>query len=222
MWPSDSIHLRKSLNVPVNKARKLRNLKSQNIGSSSTATAPDVRRVPASRLSFFPQGSLPDVDTVVANTRRPRISGPSNSSNSRLSRISQTSNPSSIFSSLPRVFPISKDAIMSRLSFDSGGTPPTKGGQEHEMGLVGKDPKIRSRRRHRDMGTDSKTTSRTDEGLCDGKQTRSRNYDGYRIGGEDRERASTVVRTSQLEPSPGMLVPVLGQKRAKGEQRLDL
>ena len=74
-------------------------------------------------------------------------------------------------------------------------------------------------RRDRDTGTDSKTTSHMgNQGLRDGKQTRSRNYDGYRIG--DRERASTVIRTSQLEPSPEMLVPVLAQKRAKGEQGL--
>lgn len=78
--------------------------------------------------------------------------------------------------------------------------------------------------RHRDIGMDSKTTSRMgDQGLRDGKQTRSRNYDGYRIGEEERERASSkAIRTSQLEPSPEMLVPVLGQKGAKGERRLGL
>ena len=113
---------------------------------------------------------------------------------------------------------------MSRLSLDSGGTPP-KEEQEHEMGVVGGDSgvnDIRSSvsRRHRGIGTDSRTTNRMgDRDLGDGKQTRSRNYDGYRIGEEERERASTVIRTSQLEPSPEMLVPgVLGQKRAKGEK----
>ena len=61
-----------------------------------------------------------------------------------------------------------------------------------------------------------------DRALRDGKQARSRNYDGYRIGDEERERASTAIRTSQLEPSPEMLVPALGQKRAKGEPGLGL
>ena len=62
------------------------------------------------------------------------------------------------------------------------------------------------------------TTSRTtEEGLREGRWAGSRNYDAYRIA-EERERPSTVIRTSQLEPSPEMLVPVLGQKRVKGEQ----
>jgi hypothetical protein len=116
---------------------------------------------------------------------------------------------------------------MSRLSLDSGGTPP-KGEQEHEMGVVGRNSgvnEIRSSvsRRDRDIGMDSKTTNRVvNQGLRDRKQTRSRNYDGYRIGEEGSERASTVIRTSQLEPSPEMLFPVLGQKRAKGDQGLGL
>jgi len=116
---------------------------------------------------------------------------------------------------------------MSRLSLDSGGTPP-KGEQEHEMGEVGRKLGVNGTRsnvsrQYRDIGMDSKTTSRVgDQGLRDGKKTRSRNYDGYRIGEEGSERASMVIRTSQLEPSPEMLVPVLGQKRAKGEQGLGL
>lgn len=91
------------------------------------------------------------------------------------------------------------------------------------MGVVGRNTNfngVRSNvsRRHRDIGMDTKTTNRVgDQSLRDGKQTHSRNYDGYRIGEEERERASMVIRTSQLEPSPEMLVPVLGQKRAKGE-----
>jgi len=114
---------------------------------------------------------------------------------------------------------------MSRLSLDSGGTPP-KGEQEHEMGVVRRNSGVNDIRSHvsrrdRDMGMDSKTTSRMgNQGLRDRKKTRSRNYDGYRMGEREGERASTVVRTSQLEPSPEMLVPVLGQKRAKGEQGL--
>ena len=96
------------------------------------------------------------------------------------------------------------------------------------MGVVGRNScvnDIRSNvlRRDRDMGMNSKTTSRVgNQGLRDGKHTRSRDYDGYRIGGEESERASTVIRTSQLEPSAEMLVPVLEQKRAKGERGLGL
>jgi hypothetical protein len=92
------------------------------------------------------------------------------------------------------------------------------------MGVVGRYSRASGTRssvsrQHGDIGMDTKTTNRMgDQCLRDGKQTRSRNYDGYRIGEEDRERASTVVRTSQLEPSPEMLVPALGQKRARGEQ----
>jgi hypothetical protein len=147
MWPSDSIHLRKSLNIPVGKASKLRQLnadapmEAQRTGSSSSTASlealPDVRRIPASHLSFFPQGTPSDADTVVTDTRRPRISGQSNFGGSGLSSISPSPNSSSIFSTLPRAFPIAKDAIMSRLSLDSGGTPP-KEEQEHEMGVVGR------------------------------------------------------------------------------------
>ncbi|KAF9793215.1 hypothetical protein BJ322DRAFT_996314 [Thelephora terrestris] len=241
MWPSDSIHLRKSLNVPVNKASKLRKLnfdapiKGQKAASPSSSTAslettPDIRRVPASHLSFFPQGSPSDgplLGTVVTNSQRPPISGPLNSSSSALSPNSTSSNSSSIFSTFPRAFPIGKDAIISRLSLDSGGTPP-KEEQEHEMRVVGRTSSfndIRSNvsRRRRDVGLASKTTNHMEDlALRDGKQAHSRNYDGYRIGDGERERASAAIRTSQLEPSPEMQVPVLGQKRAKGERGLGL
>jgi len=235
MWPSDPIHLRKSLNVPINKASKLKQLSidasvdvQRTTSSSSVASLepiPDIRRIPASHLSFFPQGSpsyvSPD-DTVVTGTRRPRISGQFNSSDSGVSPISLSSNSSSIFSTLPRAFPIAKDAIMSRLSLDSGGTPPNEE-QEHEMGVVRRNSGVNdihsSSRQRRDGGVGPGTTSHTnDQDLRDGRMARSRNHDGYRIGEGERERALTVIRTSQLEPSPDMLVPVLGQKRVKGDR----
>jgi len=231
MWPSDSIHLRKFLNVPVNKASRLRQLNvdapaeaRRTSSSSSTASLealPDVRRIPASYLSFFPQGTPPDVshvDTVVTGTRRPRTLG-----GSGLLPLSPSPNSSSIFSTLPRAFPIAKDAIMSRLSLDSGGTPP-KEEQEHEMGVVGRNYGVNGipssvYLQGSDAGVGSGTASRAaEEGLREGRWTGSRNFDAYRIGEEERERASTVIRTSQLEPSPEMLVPVLGQKRARGER----
>jgi len=89
------------------------------------------------------------------------------------------------------------------------------------MGVVGRSSGVNGihSRQHRDGGADSGAAGHTsDQGLRDGRQTRSRNYDAYRIGEGERERASTVIRTSQLEPSPDMLVPGLGQKRAKGGQ----
>ena len=236
MWPSDSIHLRKSLNVPVSKASKLKHLdvgvpiEARRAGSSSSTasleTIPDIRRIPASHLSFFPHGPPsddPPIDTVVINPRRLGVSGRINSSGSGPSPISPSSNSPSIFSTLPRAFPIAKDAIMSRLSLDSGGTPPNEE-QEHEMGVVGRRSGVNGihsnvARPHRDGGTDSGAAGRTSgQSLRDGRQTRARNHDAYRIGEGERERASTVIRTSQLEPSPEMLVPGLGQKRAKGGQ----
>ncbi|KAF9653978.1 hypothetical protein BDM02DRAFT_3182405 [Thelephora ganbajun] len=241
MWPSDSIHLRRSLNVPVNKASKLKQLSvdgpmepqrtSPSSSTVSLATIPDIRWIPASHLSFFPQGSpsISPVDTVVTDAQHPYIPGRFSSSGSGLSPIPPSSNSSSIFSTLPRAFPIAKDVIMSRLSLDSVGTPP-KEEQEHEMGVVGRNSGVNGirpddSRQRRDVGTDSRTTSRTSgqaQGLRDRRETRPRNYDAYRIGEGRRERASTVIRTSQLEPSPEMLVPVLGQKRAKGEQEFGL
>jgi len=66
---------------------------------------------------------------------------------------------------------------------------------------------------------DTLTTSRAgDHGPRDGRQTRPRDYDAYRTADVERERASTVIRTSQLEPSPEMLVPALGQKRVQWDQ----
>ena len=234
MWPSDSIHLRKSLNVPVNKASKLKQLNanapadvqrtSPSPSSVSLETIPDIRRIPTSRLSFFPQGSTSDLspaDTVVTYPRRPRTPGRFDSSSSGKPSISPGTNSSSIFSTLPRAFPIAKDAIMSRLSLDSGGTPP-KEEQEHEMGVVRRNGGANGihssgSRQRRDVGTGSGVSLTSDQGLRDGRQTRSRNYEVYRAG-EERQRASTVIRTSQLEPSPEMLVPVLGQKWERGDQ----
>lgn len=105
---------------------------------------------------------------------------------------------------------------MSRLSLDSGGTPP-KEEQEHEMGVVGRISGVNGvnssgSRQRRDVGRTSRASD------YDLRETRPRNYDAYRTGEEQRERASTAIRTSQLEPSPEMLVPVLGQKRAQWDQ----
>jgi hypothetical protein len=236
MWPSDSIHLRKSLNVPVNKASKLKQLNADapadvqrtNPSSSSVSleTIPDIRRIPTSRLSFFPQGSTSDLspaDTVVTYPRRPRTPGRFDSSSSGKPPISSGANSPSIFSTLPRAFPIAKDAIMSRLSLDSGGTPPKEEQQEHEMGVVRRNGGANGihssgSRQRRDEGTGSGVSRTSDQGLRDGRQTRSRNYEVYRAGEEERQRASTVIRTSQLEPSPEMLFPVLGQKWERGDQ----
>jgi len=236
MWPSDSIHLRKSLNVPVNKASKLKRLnvdgpkEVQRTNSSSSMgqleIIPDIRRIPASHLSFFPQGSPSDVspaNTVVTMARRPRISRQLDSSNGRSLTLSPNTGPSSIFSTLPRAFPIAKDAIMSRLSLDSGGTPP-KEEQGHEMGVVGKnaganDTSSGGPGQRRGTGADPRTTGRTgDRDLRGGRQSRTRDYGAYSTEVEERERASTVIRTSQLEPSPEMLVPALGQKRVQLDQ----
>jgi len=114
---------------------------------------------------------------------------------------------------------------MSRLSLDSGGTPPNEE-QEHEMGVVRRNPGVNgmqsASRQRRDGGMHSGATTRaSDQGLRDGR-TASRNNDAYRIEEERRKRALTVIRTSQLEPSPEMLVPVLGQKWAKGDHESGL
>ena len=210
MWPSDSIHLRKSLNIPVNKASKLRQLdvdvsvEAQRTGpSSSTASLeaiPDIRRIPASHLSFFPQEPPSDVslaNTAVTKARRSHISGQFSSGDSGLSHTPSSSNSSSIFSTLPRAFPIAKDAIMSRLPLDSGGTPP-KEGQEHEMGVVGRNYGVNNRQRL-DVGVDSGTTGCTsDQGLREGRWVRSRNYDDAYGIGEERERASMVITSNYV------------------------
>lgn len=224
MWPTDSIHLRKFLNVPVNQASKLKQLdvEAQGTGPGSSTTSleatADIRRIPASHLSFFPQGSPSDgssIDRMVTGGRRHRTAGQTTLDGGGLPALPPNPNPSSIFSTLPRAFPIAKDAIMSRLSLDSGGTPP-KEEQEHEMGVVGRNRGINGEpldppRQGRDAGTNP-------ESLRQGRTSGSRNYDAYRTREEECERASMAIRTSQLEPSPEMLVPVLGQKRAKGER----
>lgn len=112
---------------------------------------------------------------------------------------------------------------MSRLSLDSGGTPP-KEEQGHEMGVVGRNAGVNdtysdgSGHRPRGAGADPRTTSRTSDRGPRGRQIRSPDYGVYRTGEEERERVSTVIRTSQLEPSPEMLVPALGQKRVQWDQ----
>ena len=201
MWPSDSIHLQKSLNISVNKTSKLRQLDVFFRGGSEDWTvlvdsvSRCIRKIPALHLLFFPQeppSDVPLANTVVTKARRSHISGQFSSGDGGLLHTPLSLNSSSIFSTLSRAFLITKDTIMSRLSLDSGGTPP-KEGQEHEMGVVGRNYGVNNWQRL-DVGVDSGTTGRTsDQGLHEGRWVCSHNYDDAYGIGEERECAPTVI-----------------------------
>ncbi|KAK7473219.1 hypothetical protein VKT23_001317 [Stygiomarasmius scandens] len=118
LWSSDSIHLRKTLFIPLDKATTANGPQSAlTSGRSDTINAlptmSTIRRVPASQLSFFPPSTLSIREPSIGSSSSPPVK-------SQHTRYATT--PNSSLNAILHALPIAastRDTIMARLSFDS-------------------------------------------------------------------------------------------------------
>ena len=197
LWSSDSIHLRKVLYIPLDKAKHhlpdLIDLRdSTPTDSTITPTSQlnsnfsTIRRIPASKLSFFP----------------PASSQPKQSRRTQSHDISQHTRTISTPSSYPSVF----TPLVSRLSFEST-TSSDDADQEHELDDVRRSP---SKSRAKFVSASSRVGDRRpmrptlsgDLFTLDDKVTTN----------DKSPVTPTRIRTMQPEPQPDMLIPKSREK----------
>ncbi|KAF8236048.1 hypothetical protein L208DRAFT_1391487 [Tricholoma matsutake] len=148
LWASDSIHFRKALYIPLEKASRAPQLqKDYNlISATPSEDSPNpmeavddisphstdkeslsnehdvrtIRRIPASQLSFFPPPSLKDTMDVSAHpSPRARVTpAPDRPSYQTHNRLASSPSLTSILTALP-IAASTRDTIIARLSFDS-------------------------------------------------------------------------------------------------------
>lgn len=185
--------------------------------------------MPASRLSYFPPTSQIHSDelggTSISGTF-PRRHKPSENGSypstieawnpsSRVHPQGTFPNITSLFSAFPTAVSSPREGIISRLSLDSNRTSgtPSSDGQEHEMDEM----ETSSFRRTQDL--DVHRNPAPAEGLRPSIQARRSTSSGYlnsQYVAEGISITSTpVVRTSQLEPSPDMRLPMIVRKKSK-------
>jgi hypothetical protein len=146
LWTSDSIHFRKVLYIPLEKASRARKLQTDYNLLSTTPqeeqpnpmeTANDIathvmdkdvlstehhvgtiRRIPASHLSFFPPPSLKDSVEVPTQSHNLVTPAPDRPSSRTHNRAVSSPSLTSILTALP-IAASTRDTIIARLSFDS-------------------------------------------------------------------------------------------------------
>ncbi|KAF5325743.1 hypothetical protein D9611_000390 [Ephemerocybe angulata] len=275
LWTSDSIHLRKILYIPIDRAKRAHEYltEAQDItsmpsaqenatdspppgngsltfsptlalsspaGSTSDATTPEIRKIPASQLSFFPPSTQPSRTTTPSGTPSPSTTeftgagqrAPYLKSSNPATRTGAS--PAHSLTSLLTALPIAastRDEIVSRLSFDSVSSsysdkPRSRAGSDEERGHEMNDV---TKGRH-DLEPESPSTQTLRPYFSDGiplssnlKANGSSNPRPHRSH-DARPLLSTsppssyvaqqiqnpYVRTQQLEPSPGMQLPSKG------------
>ncbi|KAF9462461.1 hypothetical protein BDZ94DRAFT_731421 [Collybia nuda] len=149
MWSSDSIHMRKHLYIPLEKANRWRQKDGILISISPVEERPDpledpdvggsgrhgsvlsdslslgvetIRRIPASHLSFFPPASRTKPSTPVRHSPYMDPRTASTSHKPYLNHGRHASSPSHSLTSILTALPIAastRDTIIARLSFDS-------------------------------------------------------------------------------------------------------
>ncbi|KAI5889183.1 uncharacterized protein SCHCODRAFT_02509637 [Schizophyllum commune H4-8] len=223
MWANDSIHLRKVLYIPIDKASRLP--KSCDIPSDDNPSRsnpelsitpadgpiPDIpghatlRRIPTSRLSYFPPQS--------PSSLSPRTSLDSSFPQPLQRHARSSTTPASTSSSPPTMASL-LNAFPIRLSFESTTSTSTTDSEEHvELTDV--------KRSHRKK---SSATLRYNAraGLSDAPQLSNGHalpQAGLPVPAPAPTPASLVgspgrrVRTSQMEPEPGMMVPPPASRR---------
>ncbi|KAL1745676.1 hypothetical protein HDZ31DRAFT_35898 [Schizophyllum fasciatum] len=226
MWTNDTIHLRKVLYIPIDKASRIPQLAVATPKDAPSRSNPEVhitpanesglggagqatlRRVPASRLSYFP----PQSPSFISPRTSLDSSFPApfhKHARSSTAPASSSSSPPTI-SSLLNAFPI-------RLSFESTTSASTTDSEEHvELADV-----RRPRRRKSSStfthdhprkvgGASGQSDGRSLSGDAEPRPTPTSNIQGSSLGRR--------VRTSQMEPVPGMTVPT-SASRIRGSAR---
>ncbi|KAJ6629473.1 hypothetical protein B0H10DRAFT_1366365 [Mycena sp. CBHHK59/15] len=151
LWPSDPIHLRKVLYIPLDKTSRAQEfaptpllISTEGIeqpqdqfpspshpdNCDNLASVSTIRRIPASQLSFFPPPARPQQQAPSPGSPSelpPRTKHP-HSRHARYITMPVSSSPpagspalTSILTALP-IQPSTRDTIIARLSFDSAGT----------------------------------------------------------------------------------------------------
>lgn len=240
LWTSDSIHLRKVLHIPLTKAAKLKHLEdihSHRIDIQAAAdpfsnepSSMNIHRVPASRLSYFPSTSRvnsvnSDDDASNFGTFPYHFEPPENGGYRNTVKIPNPStsihqqsvfpNITSLFSAFPQSLPSPREGIISRLSLDSNGTSgtPSSDGQEHEMDEL--DTSFRPTHAPKPL-KGSVSAERARRPAQTARNTSSGPHNQQYTAEEEFSISSTpVVRTSQLEPSLDMHLPVIVRKKSK-------
>ncbi|KIY70632.1 carbohydrate-binding module family 50 protein [Cylindrobasidium torrendii FP15055 ss-10] len=225
LWTTDTIHLRKILYIPLDKASKAKALLLQDPSIMITAPMAEdpqepaspvakgtIRRVPVSELSYFPPAStklLPKKHIMSGSPPLPHTphqryaSSPSTSINQPTS-----STPPSSFSTFLSAFS-GRDTIMGRLSLDS---PRSERSSPTEEMLPLDD--VPSYRHSEDSDRTPRprfSSYRASYTELD-PETKSVFGPGSIALADVKETKSMRIRTNQLEPSPGMLLPSLSSK----------
>jgi hypothetical protein len=216
LWAADSIHLRRVLYIPLEKSSQLANLAPPSAADTTTdgvvsssappPSTPEIRRVPASELSFFPPPSssrsmlpaasmpnLPSYRSVSQTLPRP-FRAPMTGATTPLSALFPS--PAPTLSSLLQALPIPKplNRAPPRRSFDSArsGSSPTSttlSDQEHELADV-------SRRTSPERFSQRTPTPRP-------RRARVPEYSQ-----DSPELQPTSVVRNQMAPQPAMQVPL--------------
>ncbi|TRM70202.1 hypothetical protein BD626DRAFT_391804 [Schizophyllum amplum] len=224
MWTNDSIHLRRSLYIPIEKASRIPKSPASPFPSAETSSPgagaenalssdltghATLRRIPAARLSYFPpQPSSISARPSLDSTLRPplamstRHSLDSTPPNAMRKHIRAATTPSFAASSPPTIGSL-LNALPVRLSLDSTTSGSTTDSEEHvELTDV-----IHSRRR------------KSSSTLKPGEATRS--SDVVKTDDTTSATARTSpgrrIRTLQMEPEPGMVVPPVSRQRSEAK-----
>ncbi|KAJ7071929.1 peptidoglycan-binding LysM domain protein [Mycena amicta] len=244
LWSSDSIHLRKVLYIPLDKTSRAKELAPPPLlipteeDKDQTPTSPtpidsagsaSIRRIPASRLSFFPPHTRPQSEAPPAPPVEPPQ--PKYSRHARYITTPATSSPApgtasspsltSIISALP-IQPSTRDTIIARLSYESTSSSYSDREEGHELDDVRRGTSLDSvfspslaeatpKAKSRDTDTASFTRAHA--------RTASASS-AYAGNGAAQYRRAGPPRTVQLEPSPAMQLP-FGTLRRKSKRAED-
>ncbi|KAJ7467169.1 peptidoglycan-binding LysM domain protein [Mycena latifolia] len=230
LWPSDPIHLRKILYIPLDKTSRAKELAPTPMlvsteepehpsptQSDTVASFSTIRRIPASQLSFFPPHARPQQPPDPPSPSPPRTKHP----HSRHARYATTpassstapgtaSSPSlaSILTALP-IQPSTRDTIIARLSYDSTGSSYSDRDDEgHELDDVRRGASLDS------VFPPEHATPRAKSSTPPRAHARTASASSVYGGGGAQYRRAGPPRTVQLEPSPAMQLP-FGSLRRK-------
>ncbi|KAF7322015.1 Peptidoglycan-binding domain-containing protein 1 [Mycena kentingensis (nom. inval.)] len=231
LWSSDSIHLRKVLYIPLDKTSRAKQLAPPPLliptddeetpaspAPAETANAVSIRRVPTSRLSFFPPHTRPQPDLPSPPTEGPpkrsrhvRYASSPGSGAGTPSAVAAASPPSltSILAALP-IQPSTRDTIIARLSYESTSSSYSDRDEGHELDDVRRRNSLDSlfspgaTPTSKPQSRDTNATTRT---IWTRSHARTASASSVYGAPQPSYRRSAPLRTEQLEPSPIMQLP---------------